>query len=173
MQQALADAAGHDPPERPAMGRPDDDCERALGRRDLLEAPGDGRAGHGAGFGRHPGERTGHPFERRFGLDRERARIGAAFHHRRPRIGGVDRDEQEPRVRGARERTGEGERVARALGALHADDDRPACRAGGHEAAAGTAGTPVALSTVSTGRWSPRMCSTASRSSRPDRNGAR
>ena len=31
MQQALADAAGHDPPERPAMRRADDDRERALG----------------------------------------------------------------------------------------------------------------------------------------------
>ena len=52
---------------------------------------------------------------------------------------------------GAREPAGQGEGVARALGALHADDDRPClCRPGGHESAT----RPRSASTVT---WSPRI----------------
>ena len=78
VQQALADAAGHDLPEHAAVGRADDDRERALLLRHLLQAACHGGAGHRPRARGDAGERARDPLERGFGLLRPCGRVGDA-----------------------------------------------------------------------------------------------
>ena len=110
------------------MGRADDDGQRVLVGRGLLEGVRDRVGGNGAQLGADTAERTDQPLEGRLGLFRERLGVGAPLNAERARVAGIDRDEDQPGAGRPGQRSCERQGVAGALRALGADNDRSRLR---------------------------------------------